>query len=92
MSALASSRVQKASRAITYVGTDGMYCHSGANKYLYVNEKQTIIQHGFNGIKWDNSDVNGNRAMMVVTGVTGSIPNVKPVWFPFYNYTPTFIP
>lgn len=92
MSASLSVRIQKAKRAITYIGTDGMYCHSGANKYLYVNEKETIIQHGFNGIKWDNADRNGNKNMMVAAAITGSIPNYKPVWYPFYNYTPVFIP
>lgn len=92
MNAMLSIRIQKASRATTYVGTDGMYCHSGANKCLYVNEKETVIQHGFNGIKWDNSDVNGNRSMKVVTGITGSIPNLKPVWYPFYNFTPMYKP
>ena len=92
LSAYVSIRVQKAARAITYVGTDGMYCHSGANKYFYVNENETIIQHGFNGIKWGNKDISGNKAMMVVAGTTGSVPNVKPVWYPFYNFTPVFTP
>ena len=92
MSATLSVRFQKASSAITYIGNDGMYCHSGANKCFYVNEKEFTIQQGFSGIKWDNSDRRGNRNMMVVTSTTGSIPNLKPVWFPFYNYTPIFIP
>lgn len=87
-----SMRIQIASKAITYIGTDGMYCHSGANKCLYVNEKSTVIQHGFNGVKWDNTDAGGNRTMKVVTGITGASPNLQPVWFPFYNYTPIFMP
>ena len=71
-----SMRIQIASKAITYIGTDGMYCHSGANKCLYVNEKSTVIQHGFNGVKWDNTDAGGNRTMKVVTGITGASPNL----------------
>ncbi len=85
-------RVQTADRTMTYIGTDGMYSHSGANKCFYVNDKETIIQHGFNGIKWDNADVTGNAAMKVVAAITGNTPNYKPVWYPFYNFTPVFKP
>ncbi len=77
---------------MTYLGTDGMYSHSGANKCFYVNDKNTIIQHGFNGIKWDNTDAFGNSAMKVVAALDGTIPNYKAVWYPFYNYTPVFTP
>jgi len=28
--------------------------------------------------------------MQVVAGTRGTSPNIKPVWFPFYNYTPMF--
>mgnify|MGYP004513494357 CR=1 FL=1 len=77
---------------MTYIGTDGMYCHSGANKCFYVNDKETIIQHGFNGIMWDNVDSSRNSAMKVAAGISGYTPNYKPVWYPFYNFTPVFIP
>ncbi len=92
MNAHLGIRVQKADRAMTYIGTDGMYCHSGANKCFYVNDKETIIQHGFNGIKWDNADSFRNSTMKVAAGIEGSTPNYKPVWFPFYNFTPVFKP
>ena len=93
MKANLSARIQKAENVMTYIGTDGMYSHSGPNKCLYVNNKQTLLQHGFNGIKWDNSATTfGNKAMKVLASVEGGNPEYKPVWFPFYNYTPTFQP
>lgn len=92
MFATLNIRMQKAERVMTYLGTDGMYSHSGANKCFYVNDKNTIIQHGFNGIKWDNTDAFGNSAMKVVAALDGTIPNYKAVWYPFYNYTPVFTP
>lgn len=93
MKASITVRIQKAENVMTYIGTDGMYSHSGPNKCFYVNNKQTIIQHGFNGIKWDNSATSfGNTAMKVLASVEGGYGEYKPVWFPFYNYTPTFQP
>lgn len=92
MVAYANARIQQTKNAITYIGTDGMYSHSGANKFFCVNEKETIIQHGFNGIKWDNSDKFYNKAMMVAAGLAGTAPNYKPVWYPFYNFTCMFAP
>lgn len=86
-------RMQKAERVMTYIGTDGMYSHSGANKCFYVNDRETILQHGFNGIKWDNAANSfGNTAMKVVASVEGVQPNYNAVWYPFYNYTPVFNP
>ncbi len=93
MNANIGVRMQKAERVMTYIGTDGMYSHSGANKCFYVNDKKTIIQHGFNGIKWDNAANSfGNTAMKVVASVEGVSPNYNAVWYPFYNYTPVFNP
>lgn len=93
MKASITVRVSKAENVMTYIGTDGMYSHSGPNKCLYVNNKQTILQHGFNGIKWDNSTTTfGNTAMKVLASAEGGYGEYKPVWFPFYNYTPTFQP
>ena len=93
MTANLGVRMQKAERVMTYIGTDGMYSHSGANKCFYVNDKKTILQHGFNGIKWDNAANSfGNTAMKVVASVEGVAPNYNAVWYPFYNYTPVFKP
>lgn len=93
MTANLGVRMQKAERVMTYIGTDGMYSHSGANKCFYVNDKKTILQHGFNGIKWDNAANSfGNTAMKVVASVEGVQPNYNAVWYPFYNYTPVFKP
>lgn len=93
MTANLGVRMQKAERVMTYIGTDGMYSHSGANKCFYVNDKKTILQHGFNGIKWDNAANSfGNTAMKVVASVEGVAPNYNAVWYPFYNYTPVFNP
>ena len=57
-----------------------------------MNENKTVIQHGFNGIKWDNDELTGNSAMRVIATSEGKGTNYKPVWFPFYNYTPIFTP
>lgn len=93
MTANLGVRMQKAERVMTYIGTDGMYSHSGANKCFFVNDKNTILQHGFNGIKWDNAANSfGNTAMKVVASVEGVQPNYNAVWYPFYNYTPVFNP
>lgn len=48
------------------------------------------MRYGFNGIRWNDADVVGNRAMDVAANIKGTSPNSKPVWLPFYNYTPVF--
>ena len=86
------ARYQSAKDTQTYIGQDGFYTHAGANKLIWAGESETQIRYGFNGIRWNNADKFGNRAMQAVTGVQGTNPNYKPVWLPFYNYTPTFSP
>lgn len=90
--AMVNARYQSAKDTQTYIGKDGFYTHAGANKLIWAGESETQIRYGFNGIRWNDADRFGNTAMQVVTGVKGTTPNYKPVWLPFYNYTPTFSP
>ena len=48
------------------------------------------LRYGFSGIRWTDADSFRNNAMEVACHVKGTPPNYKPVWLPFYNYTPTF--
>lgn len=85
-----NSRWQTASTVQTFIGRDGLYCHSGANKLLWLSESETQLRYGFNGIRWNDADVFNNSAMEVVASIKGSVPNAKPVWMPFYNYCPMY--
>lgn len=80
----------------TYVGLDGMYVHNGASKHVYISEDKTQIQFCANGIRWNESIVNGtpiggNSAMEVAVAYNGTKPT-SVVWVPFYNYVPIFKP
>lgn len=83
-------RMQTAANAQTYIGRDGFYSHAGANKLLWSGESELQLRYGFNGIRWSNADAFGNKSMDVACQIKGTAPNYKPVWLPFYNYTPTF--
>ncbi|MCR5333850.1 MAG: hypothetical protein K6E45_02870 [Bacteroidaceae bacterium] len=85
-----NARIQTSDIAQTFIGKDGLYSHSGAHKIFWIGESEMQLRFGFNGIRWNDADVYGNKAMEVVTGVKGTSPNNKPVWLPFYNYIPTF--
>ena len=61
---------------------------------LYANNDTLTMQFGFNGLRW--TDINGtavaNRLMQTVVGTKGINPDFKPMWLPFYNYTPIYTP
>lgn len=86
--AMVNARLQAAKSAQTYIGKDGFYTHAGANKLIWAGETETQIRYGFNGIRWNDADAINNTAMEVLANVTGSAPNLKPLWLPFYNYVP----
>lgn len=80
----------------TYIGTDGMFAHTGASKQVSFNEDETLLQFGANGIRWKEKIVNGNaitgnREMDVAVGYNNTNPT-SVIWIPFYNYTPIFNP
>lgn len=80
----------------TYVGTDGMFAHTGASKQVVFNEDETLLQFGANGIRWKEHIVNGNaitgnREMDVAVGYNSTNPT-SVIWIPFYNYTPIYNP
>ena len=83
-------RCQTAKNAQTFIGRDGYYCHAGANKLIWATEDELQLRYGFSGIRWTDADRFRNNAMEVACQIKGTTPNVKPVWLPFYNYTPTF--
>ena len=83
-------RVQSASEVQTFIGRDGFYCHSGANKLVWASGSELQLRYGFNGIRWNDADKFKNTAMQIAAGTKGSAPNIKPVWLPAYNYTPIF--
>lgn len=89
-------RVQVGANVQTYIGVDGMYSHAGPNKLFYTGIKETRIQQGFSGIRFLNKSetelTTGNSNMQVAAGIAGSVPNAKPAWLPFYNFTPYFHP
>lgn len=80
----------------TFIGTDGMFAHTGASKQVVFNEEKTLLQYGANGIRWTERTLNGtaiggNRAMDVATKYNSTNPT-SIVWLPFYNYVPIFNP
>ena len=87
---MVNARIQTSDMAQAFIGKDGLYSHAGAHKILWIGETEMQLRYGFGGIRWNNADAFGNKAMEVVTGIRGTSPNYKPVWLPFYNYIPTF--
>lgn len=83
-------RCQTAKNAQTFIGRDGFYTHQGANKLIWASEDELQLRYGFSGIRWNNPDSFRNQNFQVAAQIKGTSPNVKPVWFPFYNYTPMF--
>ena len=83
-------RVQSASEVQTFIGRDGFYSHSGANKLLWASESELQLRHGYNGIRWNDADKFRNESMQVCAQIKGVNPNFRPVWLPFYNYTPMY--
>lgn len=83
-------RCQTAKNAQTFIGRDGFYTHQGANKLIWASEDELQLRYGFSGIRWSNADGFRNQNFQVAAQIKGTSPNVKPVWFPFYNYTPMF--
>lgn len=80
----------------TYIGTDGMFAHTGASKQVIFDEDKTLLQFGGNGVRWTEKTVNGiaiagNKAMDVAVNYNSANPT-KIVWIPFYNYVPIFNP
>ena len=80
----------------TFIGTDGMFAHTGASKQVVFNEDKTLLQYGANGIRWTERTLNGtpfggNRAMDVAAKYNSTNPT-SIVWLPFYNYVPIFNP
>ena len=80
----------------TYLGTDGLFAHTGASKQVLFDENETLLQFGANGIRFKEKIVNGNaiggnREMDVAVGYNSTNPT-SVIWIPFYNYTPIFNP
>lgn len=87
-----NARFQTSALTQTYIGRDGFLTKQGPYKMIYMSETELELKHGFNGIRFADADNNlrNNSAMTVVAGVSGSGPTYKPLWLPFYNFTPMF--
>lgn len=57
---------------------------------IWATEDELQLRYGFSGIRWNNPDSFRNQNFQVAAQIKGTTPNVTPVWFPFYNYTPLF--
>lgn len=87
-----NSRVQQSALTQTYIGRDGFYTKQGPHKIIYMSESELQLKHGFNGIRFADADndLRNNSAMCALAGVVGSGPVYRPLWMPFYNFTPMF--
>lgn len=84
------ARVRTSKLVQTYIGTDGMYSHPGPYQYFRADKNAITMQSGFNGLRLVNGEsMFGTTNLQVIGSTTSSgNSNVKPIWFPFYNYTP----
>ena len=83
------ARIRTSRIVQTYIGTDGFYSHPGAYQLFKIDSSSMTMQSGFNGLKLVASDnTSANRSLYVAAGFSGTMPNIKPYWVPFYNYTP----
>lgn len=77
-------------RIETYIGMDGMFSHIGANKLFTINENEMKLQYGYSGIQMEREDDGMRGRINTIVGVTGTAPNIKPVWLPMENYVSYF--
>lgn len=81
----------------TYIGTNGLFAHTGASKQVIFDEDKILMQFGRNGIRWtekydaNGRTIGGNRTMDVAVNYSTTNPT-NIIWIPFYNYVPTFKP
>lgn len=88
-----NARIQTSDVVQTLIGSDGFYSHTGANKLLWLDENELQIRFGFGGLRLSYPTSQSAKGRIdTIAGIYGSTPNIKPVWFPFHNITPMFVP
>ena len=90
---LVNARIQTSDVVQTIIGDDGLYCHPGANKILWLNENELQFRFGFGGLRLTMPSSQSMAARLsTIAGVYGESPSYKPIWLPFHNITPMFSP
>jgi hypothetical protein len=88
-----NARIQTSDVVQTLIGANGFYSHPGANKLLWLDEKELLFRFGFGGLRLSMPSSRSFAAKLdTIAGISGSQPDYKPVWFPFHNITPMFSP
>lgn len=84
-----NARIQTSEVVQTLIGADGFYSHTGANKFLWLNENELQFRFGFCGLRLYLPNENSVYGILeTIAGVHGSDPNYKPTWLPFHNVMP----
>ena len=87
-----SFKVQTGYKVQTYIGNDGLYTHSAPNTHFIVDRNKFEIRNEFSGLRFLNGTGNtiNSSQLQVIAGLSGTVPNYKPLWLSFYNYTPIY--
>ena len=85
-----NTKAQWGVKTETYLGQNGLYAHSAPNKYFWVNEESLELRNEGSGIRFGVN--NRGKGFDTIVGFGGTLPNAKPLWLPFHNYTPVFSP
>lgn len=85
-----NTKAQWSLKTETYLGQNGLYAHSAPNKYFWVNEESLELRNEGSGIRFGVN--NRGKGFDTIVGFGGTLPNAKPLWLPFHNYTPVFSP
>ena len=87
-----SFKVQTGYKVQTYIGNDGLYTHSAPNTHFIVDKNKFELRNEFSGLRFLNGTGNtiNSSQLQVIAGLSGTVPNYKPLWLSFYNYTPIY--
>lgn len=88
-----NARIQTSDLVQTFIGADGFYSHTGANKLFWLNENELQFRFGFGGLRLSMPSAQSVSGQLdTIAGVHGSAPNYKPTWLPFHNVLPAVTP
>lgn len=89
-----NAKYQIGERTLTYMGKNGMFSQQLPNQYLWLDTIYGFeLRKEFTGLRIGTS---GNTSgyyqdgLEVIAGVSGSTPNVKPLWISMYNFEPVW--
>ena len=74
---------------MTYIGRDGVYSHTGANKLFKTDTNNILMQMGNAGLRLSNNTYNSGKIETICGISSNSINSVyRSSWIPLFNWKP----